>query len=273
MTAQQYGFWDVCRTLAFKNDILFFNGRSIAARFQGMSKSTAYLLADALVESGWFKLIKDSMRRKDGTFSPKQYRVLSHDQWVLEHPEGCLPVQPAGLDDISPVQPADSPVQPADQPVQPAGHNLIHKSDTYKPDIEPDNHKPFQPAGLDDFVNRFSKRKREARKAAAAPALDTAPVQSAGQAVRDTQKDAEWLSTAFTNTIGITNPNERLSWTAGFELLLRAGHSKDVISATAEFVHSKVKPEALRREGPSELVKNFDNIRARMVATNGGKTA
>ena len=89
MTAQQYGFWDVCRSLAFKNDILFFNGRSIAARFKGMSKSSAYLLADSLVEGGWFLLLKDSTRRKDGTFSPKQYRLLSHEDWTKQHPGGC----------------------------------------------------------------------------------------------------------------------------------------------------------------------------------------
>jgi hypothetical protein len=276
MTAAQYGFWDVCRSLAHKNKILFFNGRSIAERFQGMSKSTAYLLAEALTEGGWLKLVKDSTRRKDGTFSPKQYQVLSHEEWAAEHPEGCLPVPPAGLDDISPVQPADSPVQPADQPVQPAGHNLLLKLPTIKqPTTEPDNHKPVQPVGLDGFIGRFEKPKKVMRERKAEAAyFESAPVQPAGQVVRDTQAEAEWLSTAITNMIEVADPNERSSWALGIEQLLCGGYSKSEISDVAGFTHRTLKNGTLKRNGPNEFVRFFDDLKAGMIAkTNGEKTA
>src|SRR5262245_32282628 len=115
MTAQQYGFLDVCRALAHETGILYFNGPGIAARFQGMHKSTAYNLADSLLELGFFKLVKESHRRRDGTFSPKQYRVLSHDEWAAEHPNKCeSPFHSAGMDNNSPFQNTDSPFQNTD---------------------------------------------------------------------------------------------------------------------------------------------------------------
>jgi hypothetical protein len=267
MTAAQYGFWDVCRSLAHKNKILFFNGRSIAERFQGMSKSTAYLLAEALVEAGWFKLVKDSTRRKDGTFSPKQYQVLSHEEWAHEHPGGCEPVQPAGLDDISPVQPADSPVQPADQPVQPAGHNLLLELPTQKQSAtESDNHTPFQPVGLDGFVNRFSKKKR-GQPQAAAPNLERRPVQPVGQAELTISKAdaADRIATAIVNTIG-ANASEHGTWADGARDLLDRGHSMNEIIEVADFVNKKCKPGTLRINGAGEFVKNYSMIHTGMVS-------
>jgi hypothetical protein len=71
MTPAEYGLWDVCRSLSHESGILYFSGRNVAARFKGLGKTGAYNLAASLVESGWFQILKDSVRRKDGTWSPR----------------------------------------------------------------------------------------------------------------------------------------------------------------------------------------------------------
>jgi hypothetical protein len=272
MTAQQYGFWDVCKSLSHQTGILYFNGRSVAARFLGMQKSNAYKLADSLKESGWFKLVKESHRRRDGTFSPKQYRVLSHDEWAAEHPNQCdLPVHSSGLDDDSPVHYSDSPVHPGDQPVHSSGHNLISTTDKNQPPKEPDNQEPFHSGGLDEFVERFSKSKRGRQRKAAAPHIPGPPVHSSGLDALGTQHEAERLSVAIGNTIGLS-AETRAEWTDGIKCLLDSGKSPERVQAVAEFVHTQMNPGTLKSGGPTEFVRHFGTIEA-AIQQQAGRTA
>jgi hypothetical protein len=95
----EYGLLHLCRTLAGKSGILYFDGRKMAARFSGVSKDTVYRTAKSLVEKGWLEVMKSSRRRDDGTMSPTHYRVLSHEEWAVSHPDQCgQPVSPARLD-------------------------------------------------------------------------------------------------------------------------------------------------------------------------------
>lgn len=262
MTAPEYALWDVCRSLSHQTGILFFNGRSVAGRFQSMAKSTAYNLADSLTEKGWFKVVKDSTRRRDGTFSPKQYQVLSHDDWVKEHPNQCSsPVQNEGLDEDLPVQLQNSPVQLQNSPVQPEGHNLISTTDKNQP-IKPDYLIACPSNGLDGFVNRFSKRRKPRQSAnAVAPTWTAQPVQPGGQAtVIDTQAEADRLSAPIINTLGLKHPDEKLAWTTSIKSLLDSGHTPDRVQMAAEFAHTKFKPGTMAREGAAGFAQSFDLI-------------
>lgn len=278
MTAQQYGFWDVCRALAHQSGTLFFNGPGIAARFQGMHKSTAYNLADALTAAGWFKLTKESTRRRDGTFSPKQYRVLSHEEWAEEHPGVCEslqqadpPFHSAGMEQGSPFQNTDSPFQNADSPFQPSGNNLIvNLSDKNQPHKESDNHRPFHPAGMDGFVQRFSKRRRKPATSAAAPIQDTPPFHSAGTGVQDTRRDAERLSVAIANTLGLSEPELQSEWAEALKAVLDKGYPPDVVSDVVAFAHSRLKPGTMQREGAANFVAFFDKLHEGWLNSKSG---
>jgi hypothetical protein len=261
MTAPEYALWDVCRSLSHQSGILYFNGRGIAARFQSMAKSTAYNLAESLVEKGWFKLLKDSQRRKDGQFSPRQYKVLSHTDWTAENPGRCdSPVQLQDSDEGSPVQIHYSPVQLQNQPVQPEGHNLITTTDTNLPTNQPDYLEACPSIGLDGFLKRFSKKRRGQRGSAAAPNVDRRPVQPVGQSVRDTRAEAERLSVAVTNTLGLTKPEAKFEWCAGIKAVLDKGHSPEVVSDVVAFAHSRLKPGTIQREGPVGFAGFFDHL-------------
>jgi hypothetical protein len=201
--------------LAHKTGILIFDGRLFAQRFQGLSKSRAYDLANELVDIGFLRLIKKSKRCKNGLFSAKEYQVLSHEEWAKENPGACKrllderiadhdsPVQPGGMDHSpvqpadSPVQRADSPVQPADSPVQPGGHNSSYLPNTNLPPI--DNRSPVQPGGMDKFQKRWSKKSGVSVSEANAneaytrqssfseATFDGRPVQPGGTVVNDTK--------------------------------------------------------------------------------------
>jgi hypothetical protein len=261
MTAPEYALWDVCRSLSHQSGILYFNGRGIAARFESMAKSTAYNLAESLVEKGWFQLLKDSQRRKDGQFSPRQYKVLSHADWAAENPGRCdSPVQLQDSDESSPVQPHYSPVQLQNQPVQPEGHNLISTTDTNLPSNQPDYLIACPTVGLDGFVQRYSKKRGRQRKSAAAPIRTGEPVPDSGQAVRDTQVEAERLSVAVTNTLGLTKPEAKSEWCAGIKAILDRGHTPEVVSDVIAFGHSRLKPGTMQREGAAGFVGFFDQM-------------
>ncbi|HZQ90372.1 MAG TPA: hypothetical protein VFA60_01110 [Terriglobales bacterium] len=267
MTAKEYGFWDVCRSLSHETGILYFNGRGIASRFKGMQKTTAYELADSLSQSGWFKLLKDSARRSDGMFSPRQYQVLSHAEWAAEHPDQCdQPVRSDGLDNDSPVRSADYPVRSADQPVRSGGHNLIETlSDRNPPDRKPDYQAPVRSGGLEGFVERFSKRRRpEASAKAAAPKLTAQPVRDSGQGERDTQREAERLATAIANTLGLAHPETRASWNAGVKALLDKGHPPELVQSVAEYAHAEFGPVTMTVEKAAGFVQHFDGIAEHM---------
>jgi hypothetical protein len=284
MTPAEYGLWDVARSLSYESGILYFSGRKIAGRFKGLGKTGAYSLAASLTSSGWFHLLKDSVRRKDGLWSPRQYKVLSHAEWIIEHPDCCgspvpngdQPVLAEGQDEDSPVPLGDQPVPISDQPVLVEGHNLIEPyliKPTYK---ESDNHKPVQTSGLDGFVNRFSKSRQ--RKAPAAM-VSGEPVPNQGQvpgSVSNTEA-AHRAATAITNTIGATGGSEQAAWADGIRQLLDGGHSRDEILEVANYAHQTFKPGTVKREGPAEFVASYPRLhevwKAAGQESQKGKTA
>jgi len=91
LTPEEFGFWEVCRSLSFKfKGNLIFDGRHIAACFGDTGKNTIYRLAKQLQDKGWFICTKKTRRDKRHLQTPTEYQVLSHEQWVKRHPKKCL---------------------------------------------------------------------------------------------------------------------------------------------------------------------------------------
>src|SRR5579864_1123887 len=95
MNFSQYGFYEHCRALFITYQKLIFDGRKFADRFtgKGVSKSSAYRLAEALEKMGWLVpmdrveggSVPKRRRRANGCFRPTVYKVLSHDEWAADH--------------------------------------------------------------------------------------------------------------------------------------------------------------------------------------------
>jgi hypothetical protein len=100
MTPEQFGFWNLCRSLSYPfNYNLVFDGRTIASYFEGTGKNTAYRLANKLCKMGWLVCTKKSKRGKYGLWDSAEYQVLSHEEWLAkDEKRKCkLPVPEAGL--------------------------------------------------------------------------------------------------------------------------------------------------------------------------------
>jgi hypothetical protein len=172
MPAVAYAVHNVCLSWSRKSGILYFDGPKIAAQFEKMSKSTAYRCGELLQERGWFILLKDKERRWDGTWSPRHYRVLTHEEWTEQHPGQCkAPVSNEGMDDLQPVSnsalPVSNSVQPVSNsslPVAGEGKNLYIKP-INKLIREPIPVQPVAGEGMDVsvFLDRFSKSKKRRR--------------------------------------------------------------------------------------------------------------
>src|SRR5260370_21295746 len=213
MTAPEYALWDVCRSLSHHSGILYFNGRNVAARFKGMGKTGAYNLAASLTESGWFKLLKECACPQDGTFRPRPYKVLSHDEWVAEHPNQCEVTSPQyGQDEDGPVPIGDQPVPIGDRPVRSEGHILITTTDKKQPETQPDYHKPVRSRGLDKLKATLGGK---ASSIAAAPTGPRRPVRSDGQDVLNPHLAARRLSNPITHTLNVHQPDISLARTRG----------------------------------------------------------
>jgi len=87
MTPDEYGVWNLCRELSYKSGVLLLDGRSMAQRFAGTSKSTIYRLVKALTKGEWFVLLEPLKRGASGQYLAARYKVLSHDEWTERH--GC----------------------------------------------------------------------------------------------------------------------------------------------------------------------------------------
>lgn len=277
MTAAEYGFWDVCRALAHKTDTLYFNGADIAARFESMARSTTYNLAKSLVRKGWFKETKRPKRGAGGLYSARHYKVLSHAEWIAEHPDCCplpiqfddYPIQNSALEGDSPIHSGDNPIQfdyspiySGDSPVHSGVHNLIEIQLTKK---QPTTEQPATPPPvqqMDAFVDRYSpggkKRAKAAAEAAeAAPALDPRPILKTGL---DTARDAEKLAFAITSQLANQNASHTAEWTASIQRLLIAGHTLKTIRSVANFAYSKFGAMVVQRNGPSGFEQHFDQM-------------
>jgi hypothetical protein len=83
LTPEEFGFWEVCRSLSFKfKGKLIFDGRHIAAYFGDTGKNTIYRLAKRLQDKGWFVCTKKTTRDKHNLQTPTEYQVLSWYNFV-----------------------------------------------------------------------------------------------------------------------------------------------------------------------------------------------
>ena len=102
LTPEEFGFWEVCRSLSYKfKGKLIFDGRTLASYFGDTGKNTIYRLAKQLQSKGWFVCTKKTKRDKNHLQTPTEYQVLSHEQWAEKHTEKqrhCL-VPESGPDD------------------------------------------------------------------------------------------------------------------------------------------------------------------------------
>jgi hypothetical protein len=131
MTVQEFGFWNYARSVSHERKVLFFDGRKIAARFEGTSKSTCYRLLKKLEAKGWCVCLVPTKKNKHGMWTATQWRFLDHEEWAAKHKNQCgtaRPVPPAVVDSQK-SSPSHATVQsqPCNQPVPQVGHNLIEK--------------------------------------------------------------------------------------------------------------------------------------------------
>ena len=281
MRASEFGFYELCRALAHKSGTVYFDGRAIAARFGKMSKTTAYELAATLTAKGFFKIAKQPGYRKNGTFSPYYFKVLSHDEWAIEHPGQCSPVLPAGLV-VSPVRKEDQPVRIQDQPVRnlaqpvrPAGHNPIKSNPlNSNPISESDTAAPVQPTGqVDSFIHRFIPNSRTGPKRDHALA-DSAPVLPAGQGVYDSASEAELEHRAehviqpFIGALGIELGGKRAPWLIQVQNLLFRGHAREAIHDVLGYYVRRHSATHARTTEANDFARSFDQLQREMQAAD-----
>ena len=284
MSPAEYGIYDVCRSLAHKSGILFFSGRGIAARFKNVGRNSIYPRAASLTALGWLKVVKDSYRRADGTFSPRQYRVLSHDEWALEHPNECRATSAyTGLEDDAPgtaeelvnSQPGiseDTPGIVSDKPVTKRGHNLYNPTDVdplkkVKPYGSQQENGDWCPvAGVDGFVQVFDKPRKGKKKAiqksgdeekekATAPHRECEPARKLGLA--EVEAEAVRLGAMIGGTIGLKHADALTAWNAGMKTLLEGGQAPKDIWAAADLVITKLGAPYVARQGAAGFVEHF----------------
>lgn len=257
MTAAEYGFYDVCRSLSFQSRVLHFNGPTLAARFGSMSKNTPYDYAKSLQEKGWFVLLKDTAILRNGTRSSRQYSVLTHEEWAKEHLGQCGEhIREEGMDASEPFPNGDSPFPDSGNPFpnngnisQKEGNNLCHLEKQPSEELPRSYLKEHpQKEGMEatGFISRFSKASRKARKQALrqggnpeGPLGEGAPFPKNGMDVQnklpmDLPSQALRLSTALMGTLGITDTPTRHKWKSTMEDLLVKGHSAETIRSAAE---------------------------------------
>lgn len=163
LTLQQWGLLSVCLKLTSggKNK-LFFDGRKMAARFSGMSKSTIYRIVAKLEEGGWLvpqnatsgKTRKTQARKPDGSYVPTEYTVLTHEAWAENNgtqqclkSEGTVPTDENGAvptDENGPFPKQALAVPKTDisrsqnsaSPFPPVGHSFIKDSSIKENSVE-----------------------------------------------------------------------------------------------------------------------------------------
>jgi hypothetical protein len=90
MSPAQFAVWTYARQVSYGSGIFYADVRATAAQFRSIGKSSIHRVVQSLEEEGWFKVIRPSLREKNGKYSCAQYRVLDHDEWALEHPDQCV---------------------------------------------------------------------------------------------------------------------------------------------------------------------------------------
>jgi len=89
MTCRQYGLWSRIRELQNKREFVFFDADYLSEHFQSTSRDVIYDDCKALLSAGWFELLGERRRKKDGTWESRKIRALSHREWSDRHPGKC----------------------------------------------------------------------------------------------------------------------------------------------------------------------------------------
>lgn len=127
MSPKEFGLWNYLRAISHSSGFVQFDGRVIAAQFNGVGKSTIYEIRDSLVAGGWLVMTKAPKRRPTGVYSSAEYQALSHEEWAKLHPGQCAVNQSSGADRQDDQSGRADITSPASRtlPVQPGGHNFI----------------------------------------------------------------------------------------------------------------------------------------------------
>jgi hypothetical protein len=108
---KDWGLLEVCLRITHGGKHpLYFDGRKMAARFSGVSKTCIYDSAARLVTAGWLLPLNGTGRKiaqATKRYEATQYEVLTHDKWVAVHgAQGCSnPFPIPGMDSSAGVTP------------------------------------------------------------------------------------------------------------------------------------------------------------------------
>lgn len=130
----EWGLLSVCLRLSRGGKSrLFFDGRKMAARFSGTSKTSIYRLAARLVTAGWLVPLNGVGRKNaegNNRYEATQYRVLTHAEWITTYGTSqCAvckdPFPSLGMDCQSIPKIAKNHSQNSEKPFPPAGHSFV----------------------------------------------------------------------------------------------------------------------------------------------------
>jgi hypothetical protein len=93
MTMRQFGLWNRVWDLQKKTGWVYFDAYFIEDNFVLTSHDTIYSDCADLLALGWFELIGERKRKKDGTWESRKIRALAHREWSQKHPGKCRNVQ------------------------------------------------------------------------------------------------------------------------------------------------------------------------------------
>ena len=106
---REYGVWEVLMRLTHGGKrTLYFDGRAIAAKFAGVSKTAVYRAVTKLEREGWLIPVTPKGKRNPSTqrYEATCYRVMTHGEWTATHgADGCGEVEPTAE-----LQPEPEPV-------------------------------------------------------------------------------------------------------------------------------------------------------------------
>jgi hypothetical protein len=89
MTCRQFGLWNRIQGLQRKFGFVYFDADYLAAHFQSTSRDVIYDDCAALLGSGWFELLAERKRKKDGTWESRKVHALTHKEWAARYPDKC----------------------------------------------------------------------------------------------------------------------------------------------------------------------------------------
>jgi hypothetical protein len=134
----EFAVWEVSmRLTSGGKNTLFFDGRSMAKRFSGISKDYVYRAVKKLVMKGWLSPLNGpgrKMNKHTRRYEATQYHVLCHSEWVSVHGSShCAgradETGPLGSVRQEPFAESEKTIrEPGVTPVAPMRHNLALSS-------------------------------------------------------------------------------------------------------------------------------------------------